>query len=56
MFDVKVSLTLKSVDNSRGWLGVVFRKKDDFNYYSLDVSKNWIRFRKMIHGQQTIFA
>jgi len=56
MFDIKASLSLKSVDNSKGWVGVHFRKKDEFNYYSLDISKNWIRFRKMINGKQSIFA
>jgi hypothetical protein len=51
MFDLKLKMSFKVVDNSKGWLGVVFRKKDDFNFYALDINKNWIRFRKMINGQ-----
>jgi hypothetical protein len=42
---------MKAVDISRGWAGVIFRKKDDFNYYSMDISKTWTRFRKMINGK-----
>lgn len=51
MFDVKAKLTLKVVDNEKGWVGIIFRKKNDFNYYALDISKTWIRFRKMINGK-----
>lgn len=56
IYDLKVSFTFKSVEMSKGWAGVIFRKKDDFNYYSLDISKTWVRFRKMINGKQTVIA
>lgn len=49
-------MTMKAVDISRGWAGVIFRKKDNFNYYSMDISKTWTRFRKMINGKQTIIS
>lgn len=56
MYDLKVTLTLKSVDNSKGWVGIMFRKKDDFNYYSLEISKNWIRFKRLVNGEPKIIA
>ena len=56
MYDLKVKLNFKSVDNSKGWVGVIFRKKDDFNYYSLDISKNWIRFKRVVNGEPKVFA
>jgi len=56
MYDLKVSLTIKSVDNAKGWMGVMFRKKDDFNYYSLEISKNWIRFKRLVNGEPKIIA
>lgn len=51
MFDIKARLTFKVVDAEKGWLGMFFRKKNDFNYYALDISKTWIRIRKMINGK-----
>jgi len=56
MFDIKAKLTLKVVDNEKGWVGIIFRKKNDFNYYALDISKSWIRFRKMINGKQEVIS
>ncbi len=53
MFDLKVSFSFKSVDLGN-WIGVIFRKKDDFNYYCVDVSKEWIRIRRMLNGKQKI--
>jgi len=51
IYDLKVSLSFKSINIEKGWAGIIFRKKDDFNYYSLDISKKWVRFRKMINGE-----
>lgn len=51
---MKVNLTFKGVDLSKGWAGFIFRKKDDFNYYALDISKTWMRFRRMYNGKQKI--
>lgn len=34
----------------------MFRKKDSFNYYSLDVGKEFVRFRKMLNGKQSIIS
>jgi hypothetical protein len=50
MFDLKVSFSFKSVDIGN-WIGVIFRKKDDFNFYCVDVSKEWIRIRRMLNGK-----
>jgi len=44
-------MTIKALDNDKGWMGIIFRKKDDFNYYALDVSKNFLRFRRMMKGE-----
>ena len=54
IYDMKIKITFKSVELSNGWAGVLFRKKDDFNYYALDINKSWIRFRKMENGKQSI--
>jgi hypothetical protein len=56
IYDMKVKITFKSVDISNGWAGLIFRKKDDFNYYALDISKTWMRFRRMYNGKQTIIS
>ena len=56
MYDLKVSLTIKAVDISNGFMGVIFRKKDDFNYYSLEVSKKWIRFKRWVNGEAKIIT
>jgi hypothetical protein len=37
--------------NIGGYSGIIFRRKDAFNYYSLDIGKEFIRFRKMINGK-----
>lgn len=37
-------------------MGFVFRRKDAFNYYSMDVGKDFVRFRKMINGKQHILS
>ena len=48
-FDFKVKMSFKALDIG-GWIGIIFRKKDDFNYYSLDISEKWVRLRKMFNG------
>jgi len=55
MYDLKYALSFKA-NQIEGFIGVIFRKKDDFNYYSLDINKDWVRFRKMINGQQSIIS
>ena len=54
-FDFHLSLDLKATKIG-AYLGVVFRKKDAFNYYSLDVGEDFLRFRKMLNGKQTIIS
>lgn len=55
MYDIKYNITFKA-NKLDGFIGLMFRKKDDFNYYSLDINEKWIRFRKMIDGKQTIIS
>jgi len=54
-YDFRLTVDFKATSIT-GYVGIVFRKKDAFNYYSLDVGKEFIRFRKMIKGEQTIIS
>jgi len=54
-YDLKLSIDFKAT-NMDGFVGIIFRKKDAFNYYSLDIGKEFIRFRKMVKGKQHIFS
>lgn len=54
-YDLKITIDVKATAIN-GFLGIIFRKKDSFNYYSLDIGKEFIRFRKMIKGKQTIIS
>ena len=50
MYDLEAHFSFKS-SKLPGWVGLIFRKVDMFNYYALDVSNKYIRFRKMINGK-----
>lgn len=54
-YDLKVSIDFKAT-NMDGYVGIIYRKKDAFNYYSLDIGKEFIRFRKMVKGKQQIIS
>lgn len=55
-FDVFISFAFKSANIEGGFVGVIFRKKDEFNYYALEINKTWVRFKKLFRGKVTIFA
>ena len=54
-FDFKLPIDIKAT-NIAGYFGLVFRRKDAFNYYSLDIGKSFVRFRKIINGKQTVIS
>jgi len=49
-FDFHLTIDFKAT-NIGGYSGIIFRRKDAFNYYSLDIGKEFIRFRKIINGK-----
>lgn len=55
-YDFILDFSFKTDNMDNGFVGVIFRKKDDFNYYALEISKNFIRLKKMLYGHVTIFA
>ena len=54
-YDVTIAFSFK-VNDLGGYIGAIFRKKDDFNYYAVDIGADFARFRKMYNGVQSILS
>lgn len=52
-YDVEIAFSFRA-RKIGGWVGVIFRKLDDFNYYALEINQEWIRVKKMWNGKPSI--
>lgn len=53
MYDFQFNMTFKAHELG-SYVAVIFRKRDDFNFYAIEIGKEFIRFKAMVNAKPII--